>query len=234
MRTIVLAGVLVAISSGCNGGSTALPPGDGYGPLGNDQPATGATPPPTSAPTTPPAPTMTSPPPPPPPPPSGWKDAGESDAGDGSGWDAGAYDAGASVDSGAWAPDAGAPSTLLALCVGEINQVRNQNGAFPYTESTALEAYAAQNATSDARSGQLFGYFNQTGGGGVATTENEYDGAQVDPGATAQLVLSQGLLDDENGNSGGFGNLVTNQLSQVGCGFAQDGAGNWWVAIEFQ
>jgi len=123
---------------------------------------------------------------------------------------------------------------LLSLCVGEINEVRNQNGAFPYTESPTLEAYAALAATSDAQSGQAHGYFYQTNGGSVATTEDELDGANVDPGGTAQQVLSQGLLGYQQNGGGGFDNIVTDQLSQVGCGFAQDGAGNWWVVIALQ
>lgn len=238
MRDLSFAAVLLVLVAGCDGSSESLPSGDGYGPLGNGSSGTGATPSPTSAPTSTAAPT--SPPPTPPPPSSwsdaGWHDAGWSDAGGSGawGWEAGDDDAGTWQDAGGWATDAGTPSALLALCVGEINELRNQNGAFPYVESSALEYFAAKAASSDAQTGQLHGYFDQTSGGGIAFTENEYDGAQIDPGGTAQQVLSQGLLDDEDGNGGGFVNLVTNQFSEVGCGFAQDGTGNWWVTIELR
>jgi hypothetical protein len=241
MRALLLASLLVAASvpaalAGCSGPAGTLPATDGAGPLTNgDSPppssppsSTPPPPPPTSSPTS----TSTSPPPPPPP----ALDAGTEGPGSegGSGEEAGAYDAGGG-DAGSVVPtDGGVPSTLLSLCVGEINEVRNQNGAFPYTESTQLESYAALAAASDAQSGQAHGYFYQTSGGGVATTEDELDGANVDPGGTAQQVLSQGLLAYQQNGGGGFDNLVTNQLSQVGCGFAQDGAGNWWVVIALQ
>ena len=228
----LLAMTLVVGEAGCSAATGPLPPGDGAGPLSNGAPA--------PAPTTAPAPASppTSPGPSSPPPSTPVVDAGApGDAAGAGGWagaEAGAFDAGRGGDAGTGATDGSDPSTLLSLCVGEINEVRNQNGAFPYAESTQLEAYAAQAATSDAMSGQSHGYFEQTNGGGVASTENEYDGAQIDPGGTAQQVLSQGLLDDEQQGGGGLGNLVTDQFSQVGCGFAQDGAGNWWVTIELQ
>jgi len=222
----------------CSGSSDSLPSGDGYGPLGNGSQGSPA---PTSAPTStsPPAPTSptgtaTSSPPPSSPP------AADSGAG---GWDAGGWapEAGTYDDAGGWgdagtvSPEGGGvASTLLSLCVGEVNEVRNQNGAFPYAESSQLEAYAALAAASDAQSGQAHGYFYQTNGGGVASTEDEFNGDNVDPGGTAQQVLNQGLLDDEQNGGGGFDNLVTDQLTQVGCGFAQDSAGNWWVTIAFQ
>jgi len=240
-----LAGVLVAVAAvGCSYSSPTLPSSDGYGPLGGEsQSSSGAAPSPTTGSTGTSAPTSTTPTPPPPP--SSWNDAGSgwSDAGTSSGgaWDAGWDDSGGwTPDSGAgWAPEggtgSGTSSTLLSLCVGEINELRNQNGAFPYIESSQLEAFAAQAAQSDATSGTFHGYFNQTNGGGVAFTEDEFDGAQIDQGGTAQQVLNQGLLDDEeDGNSRGFDNLVTNQFSEVGCGFAKDSTGNWWVTIEFQ
>jgi hypothetical protein len=241
MREYPFLALLVVIAA-CDGSSDSLPSGDGYGPLGNGTSSGGAASQPTSAPTSTPAPTSTTPTPPPPASSgwsdAGWHDAGWSDAGGSSGWgsDAGDDDAGTGgwVDSGGWATDAGTPSTLLSLCVGEINELRNQNGAFPYIESSALEAFAAQAASSDAQALQFHQYFNETGGGGVSLSEDEFDGGQIDPGGTAQQVLEQGLLDDEQNQNGGFDNLVTNQFSEVGCGFAQDSIGNWWVTIEFR
>jgi hypothetical protein len=222
----------------CTGSSDSLPSGDGYGPLSNGSQGSPA---PTSAPTSTSPPAPTSPPgtptssPPPSSPPAVEAGTGDWDAGGGWAPEAGTYDAGGWGDAGTVGPEGGGvPSTLLSLCVGEINEVRNQNGAFPYAESSQLEAYAALAAASDAQSGQAHGYFYQTNGGGVATTEDEFNGDDVDPGGTAQQVLNQGLLDDEQNGGGGFDNLVTNQLSQVGCGFAQDAAGNWWVTIAFQ
>jgi hypothetical protein len=242
MRELPFASVVVAAFlgfAGCSGSTDGLPSSDGYGPLSNGPSGSGSptsTPTSTPAPTSP-APTSTTPAPTP------WADAGAPpwDAGSQPAWDSGGWaseagddDAGIWRDAVAPTPDASVPSTLLSLCVGEINELRNQNGAFPYIESSQLEAYAAQAAASDAQSGQAHGYFNQTNGGGVAFTEDEFAGEQVDPGGTAQQVLNQGLLDDEENQGGGFDNLVTNQLSQVGCGFAQDTSGNWWVTIEFQ
>ncbi len=157
--------------------------------------------------------------------PSGWTDAGWNDASATDAWTP-------PWDSGV--PDAGTvPSPLLAQCVGEINEVRNQNDAFPLAESSALEAFAANAASSDASSGQRHGYFNQRGGGGVSDAEDEFDGSNIDPGGTAAQVLAEGLLDAEQG-FGGFGNLVNNGFSEAGCGFAKDASGNWWVTIEFR
>jgi hypothetical protein len=139
-------------------------------------------------------------------------------------------------DAGAGAPDGamfdGGLSSLQALCISEINQFRSQNGVPPYQEASDLEAYATTAATSDAHSGTRHGYFYDTnGGGGVASTENELDGAMVDPGATALGTLEQGLQQEEQAQAGAYDNLVTQQLSQVGCGFAQDAGGNWWIVI---
>jgi hypothetical protein len=63
--------------------------------------------------------------------------------------------------------------------VSQINDFRSQNGEGPLTESTDLERYSGLAAASDAHNGQLHSYFYATGGGGgVATTEDELDGAK--------------------------------------------------------
>jgi uncharacterized protein YkwD len=131
--------------------------------------------------------------------------------------------------------DAGnANAALLAACVGGINAFRGQNDLFQYTVSTELEAFAAQAAASDAQSGQQDGYFNETGGNNVSFAEDEFDGQQIDPGATATQVLTQGLADEENGEINGDGNLLSQQFSQVGCGVAQASDGSYWIAIEYR
>jgi hypothetical protein len=99
----------------------------------------------------------------------------------------------------------------------------------PYTESTELESYAALAVASDAHNGQKHAYFYATGGGGVAATEDELDGAQVDPGGSAEQTFQIGLQGDVQGQGQALANLVSTQLSEVGCGFAQDSAGNWWI-----
>jgi Cysteine-rich secretory protein family len=222
------------IAAGCNSYSSTLPGSDGYGPLGGGtSPSPGGT-----ASTGAPAPTNTATPPPPlasadagapweAGAPSGWSDAGWS------GTDAGeSYDAWPAPEAGG--DDAGSvPSALLSVCIGEINEVRDQNGAFLLAESADLEAFAASAAASDAASGQRHGYFDQQRGDGVSDAEVEFDGDSVEPGGTAQQVLQQGLLDAEDG-FGGFDDLVTNEFSQAGCGFAQDSTGSWWVTIELR
>jgi hypothetical protein len=175
-----------------------------------------------------------------PPPPSPTADAGaetgsEQDSGAGTVADAGSGDGALALDSGGH-HDAGADSgttALAALCVSQVNQIRNQNGAPPLTESSQLDAFAAKAAASDAQSGNVDGYFYQTNGGGVAYTENEYPGSQVDPGGTAEQVLSQGLQGDVQGGTAGLGNIL-GQFSSMGCGSAKDSGGQWWVTIEFQ
>jgi len=210
---------------------TEIPVGDGYGPAGGGIPAaggassggssSGSTPPttPTSNPSQ--------------PPPSNEAGAGEDaggivdgvDAAQGDATGGGGYEAGAGGDSGV-------TSQLLALCVSQINELRAQNGAPPYTESADLEAYAAKAVASDAHNLQRHSYFYATGGGdGVATTEDELDGDQVDPGGSAEQTLDEGLQQDEQAQGQAYDNLVNDQLSAAGCGFAQDAAGNWWVDI---
>jgi len=94
--------------------------------------------------------------------------------------------------------------------------------------------FATQAAASDAQSGQQDGYFNQNGGNNVSFAEDEFLGQQVDPGGTATQVLAQGLLDEENGEIDGNGNLLSQQFSQVGCGVAQASDGSYWIAIEYR
>ena len=157
------------------------------------------------------------------------------DAGGGGGGhaEAGAPDAGHGGEGGG-ASDAGSTTALLALCVSQVNEVRNQNGVQPLDESTQLEAYAAKASASDANNGQKHSYFYATGGGGVAATEDELDGDQVDPGGDAQATFEQGLQQDVTANGQALANLVSQQFSSVGCGFAQDPAGNWWIDVAFQ
>jgi hypothetical protein len=127
--------------------------------------------------------------------------------------------------------DSGSIADLLAQCVSQVNAVRSQNGVPPYAESADLESYAAQAVASDAHNGQKHSYFYATGGGGVAATEDELDGDQVAPGASAAQTLQQGIDADVQGQGQALANLVSDQLSEVGCGFAQDPAGNWWIDV---
>jgi hypothetical protein len=50
----------------------------------------------------------------------------------------------------------------------------------------------------------------------------------------AEQVLELGLLDEENGEINGNGNLFSQRFSQVGCGVAQSQDGQYWIAIEYQ
>ncbi|MGO8994344.1 MAG: CAP domain-containing protein [Polyangiaceae bacterium] len=136
---------------------------------------------------------------------------------------------------GAASEDSGSTNAaLLAACAGGVNAFRGQNDLFAYTRSAALEAYAAQAAASDALSGQQDGFFNGNGGNNVSFAEDEFDGDQVDRGATAIQLLQQGLLDEEEGEINGNGNLLSQQFSEVGCGVAQASDGSYWITIEYQ
>lgn len=240
MRALTLV-IAAVIGAGCSQGvATPLPGSDGYGPAGGEHASgsssgSGGS----STPTTPPSQSSSS---------GGGGGSGGSSGGIGggtggssgssggvtgsSGSDAGGYDAGTGRgdDSGA-SDDGGDVAALLPLCVSQVNEFRDQNDEVPLTESSDLETYAAAAASADAHSGVRNGYFDDTGGGGVAATEDELDGARFDPGGTAQQTLEQGLLDDEQDNGNAAANLLDTQFSQVGCGFAQDLSGNWWVVI---
>ena len=65
----------------------------------------------------------------------------------------------------------------------------------------------------------------------MASTEDELDGDQVAPGASAEATMLTGLQQDVQAQGQALDNLVSQQLSEVGCGFAQDTAGNWWVDV---
>jgi uncharacterized protein YkwD len=133
------------------------------------------------------------------------------------------------------AADSGATTaSLAAWCAGAINAFRGQNDLDPYTVSPTLAAFAAQAVASDATSGQIDGYFDGNGGDGVSRAEDELIGRDVDPGGTAEQVLELGLLDEENGEINGNGNLFSQRFSQVGCGVAQSQDGQYWIAIEYQ
>jgi uncharacterized protein YkwD len=156
------------------------------------------------------------------------EDAGAPPAGDDAGTPV-TPDAGTTTTTDSGTP----PSTLLTTCVSSINSLRAQNGLSPYTESSTLETFAAAAAASDAKSGNLDGYFNGNGGNNVSSAEDEFDGAQVDTGASALDVFNQGLSDEEQGYLNGAGNLLSQQYTQVGCGVAQASDGNYWITIEY-
>jgi uncharacterized protein YkwD len=228
------------LGAGCSQGvASPLPGSDGYGPAGgSDRPSGPSS---SSGGTSTPAPTPTTPPSQPSS--SGGGSGSGGGGGSGSsgssggdvgptGYDAGTYDAGGGGDyNGGISGDGGDVAALLPLCVSQVNEFRDQNDEVPLTESSDLESYAAAAASADAHSGVRNGYFDDTGGGGVAATEDELDGARFEPGGTAQQTLEQGLLDDEEDNGNAAANLLDTQFSQVGCGFAQDLSGNWWVVI---
>ena len=140
--------------------------------------------------------------------------------------------------------DAGTPSgddagggnaALLTACAGGINAFRGQNDLTAYTRSSALEAFAAQAAASDALSGQQDGYFDGNGGNNVSFAEDEFDGDQVDPAPPPRQVLNQGLIDEEqDGEINGANNLLSEQFSEVGCGVARASDGSYWITIEYQ
>jgi uncharacterized protein YkwD len=244
MRALPFLLATLLLGAGCSETEyTPAPTSDGYGPVGGGQHSAGVSSGSSGGTST--APTSTTPPSQPPPPGSsgGSSSGGSSGSGGGTGSSSGGssptgYDAGASDDGGgpegydAGAPDDGGDvSALLSLCVNQINEFRNQNQEVPLSESSQLESYAAAASASDAHSGVAHGYFESTGGGGVAATEDELDGARFDPGATAQQTMEQGLNDDEQDDGNAAANLLDTQFQQVGCGFGQDLSGNWWVVI---
>jgi uncharacterized protein YkwD len=152
------------------------------------------------------------------------------DAGDGGQKDGG--DSGAPSDSGAG--DSGSVQALLARCVTDVNAARMQYGLTALARAADLETYAAQASTSDAMAGNLDGYFNNNGGAGVSSAEDEFNGGEFNQGASAQDVIDQGIQYEVQGYLSGNGNLLSQQYTQVGCGVATAGDGNAWVAIEYR
>lgn len=135
--------------------------------------------------------------------------------------------------SGAPAPPTGQYAAELQACVDAINGFRAQKGLAPLQRSTAIEAFSAKAAASDAASGRPHGYFSQTRGGGVASAENEVPGWPM--GGGIQKVVEDGarMMFDEGPGGGHYENIV-GRYTQVGCGIAVTPQGRVWVTQDFR
>jgi hypothetical protein len=154
--------------------------------------------------------------------------------------DAGAGDDGgaASTEEGG-APvatsDGGAGTAVLAHCLATLNTYRAQANVSALTESSALESYAAAASSSDAQSGQTHGYYAGNDGNGVSSAESELPGWPLDQYGSLSDMIDQGVaaIFQQGPGAAPYDNLVNATFTQAGCGVAQTGDGNVWVAIEY-
>jgi hypothetical protein len=149
-------------------------------------------------------------------------------------------DAGAPGPDAAPTTDAGTPAgdPVLQHCVDKINSYRAQIGAPPYARSAPLESFAAQAAASDAQTGQVHGYFDQTnGGGGVAATEGELPGYSLqDNGGSIEGVVDSGLdqMWSEGPGGANYEEMASTQYTTAACGYATAQDQSIWVVFDFR
>ncbi len=163
-----------------------------------------------------------------------YPDAGSTPSDDGG---APAIDGAALVsDSSAPTTDSGAPSALLVRCVADLNSYRSQAGVSALTESSALEAYGALAAASDAQSGTTHGYFTANHGNGVSAAESELPAWPLNQYASTSDLIDQGVAAIFNQGPGAapYDNLVNATFTQAGCGVTTTTDGNVWVTFEYK
>ena len=113
-------------------------------------------------------------------------------------------------------------STNLAYCVDQVNRYRTSVGLTPLSRSADLEAFAAQAAENDGRAHKAHHWFGMTGGGGMATAENEILWWK---GFGVQSVIEQGLRQMwQAGPRGEHYDIMVGSFSQIGCGIFVNGS----------
>ena len=81
----------------------------------------------------------------------------------------------------------------LEACVSLTNDYRRTAGRAPLERDDALDAYARDAATHDARAGKAHAYFRKTRGGGVSRAENQLPAWPLSRYGTVLEVVRQGL-----------------------------------------
>ena len=120
-----------------------------------------------------------------------------------------------------FAPNAAASATAadLAFCVQDINAYRARVGiASRYSESAALETFAALGAQQDSVSGQAHGHFEGTLGGAVGENELLNGSFTTGIGVQAAIQSANAQFFSEGPGGGHYEHLVSLTLRQVGCG----------------
>ena len=146
------------------------------------------------------------------------------------------------ADGGAPPPspdDGGAPPPAaddLQHCVDVINSYRAKLGRTPYKRSSALEAFAAEGAKEDSKSGSPHGHFMATSGGGIAWAENEIPGWSLADSGSVRAVLDDGLkmMWDEGPGGGHYENMSSRSYKEVGCGIYVTPSKDVWIVQDFR
>jgi uncharacterized protein YkwD len=117
----------------------------------------------------------------------------------------------------------------LALCVSEANRYRSMVGLPPFARSATLEAYAADGAQQDAATRVAHHHFTATGGGGVATAENEYTATGSTLGTIADVIRAGMAAMWAEGPKGEHYQNLVSPYASTGCGIYVDEIGMTWT-----
>lgn len=115
----------------------------------------------------------------------------------------------------------------LAYCVQDVNRYRASVGRPAYSESPALEAYAAAGAQQDGTAGTAHAHFASTNGGGVALAENEFLRQGLTGAETVQMAIqiADAVFFGEGPGGGHYENMTSTSYTTAGCGvFIQNDA----------
>ncbi|MEO7094419.1 MAG: CAP domain-containing protein [Polyangiales bacterium] len=134
--------------------------------------------------------------------------------------------------------DGGAPLPAddLQRCVDVINAYRAKLGRTAYRRSAALEAFAAEGAKQDSKSGSPHGHFMSTSGGSIAWAENEISGWSLDDSGSVRVVLEDGLkmMWGEGPGGGHYENMASRTYKEVGCGIYVTAGKDVWIVQDFK
>jgi hypothetical protein len=117
----------------------------------------------------------------------------------------------------------------LALCVSEANRYRSMVGRPAMGRSATLEAYAAEGAQQDAATRVAHQHFAATGGGGVATAENEYTATGSTIGTIADVIRAGMAAMWAEGPKGEHYQNLVGPYASTGCGIYVDEIGMTWT-----
>jgi uncharacterized protein YkwD len=111
------------------------------------------------------------------------------------------------------------------FCLDQTNTYRASVGRPALRHSVLLQEYADRAAEYDGTNHVGHGYFRMTGGGGVATAENELPWWGLSTFGTLQRLLQAGLNGFwGEGPGGGHYENIRGPYSELGCGIFVNGS----------
>lgn len=109
----------------------------------------------------------------------------------------------------------------VSFCTDEINRYRAMAGLAALGRASDLDAYAAQAAENDGRSGVPHQFFRTNNGAGISRAENQL---LLWKGYATNDVIRQGLAQMwAEGPGGSHYQIMVGRYAQVGCGIFKNG-----------